>query len=292
MTKAAVPPEFLRDVTERYAADGYTPANPERLPAGLPDDGADLVFERGNQFVLVQLKRSNNIVAADQSVQLSNLARHTQRFSNVRLDVINLPDPIDALPDRSLIESRATSARQFARNVDDPRALEAALLLAASATEGALIRLLRERQILTGVNLELADLAATAWSEGLMTQEQWDRLQRSIDRRNALAHGLLPGAPLDPSDVETLVEAALLFANPDFQSALDLVNWFFDHYKDPADGVPFDTSEGGYLYVNGGPHDAADVLAHDFSDVPDSTRELAVEQIQGYGDDWVRVEDY
>ena len=94
------------------------------------------------------------------------------------------------------------------------------------------------------------------------------------------------------SDIDTLVELARVFSNPNFQSALDLVNWFFEHYENPAEHVPYDGREGGYQYFNGGPYYADDVLADEFPDVREETRTLAVEQISGYGFDWVRVEDY
>ena len=125
MTQAFVPPEFVRDITERYAADGYTPAALTRMPAELAaDGGADMLFERGDQLVLVQLKRSNRIVPTDKSSQLTQLARHVQQFPNVRLDVINLPDPIDVLPDREAIVSRANAAAEIAKGSSDPRVLK------------------------------------------------------------------------------------------------------------------------------------------------------------------------
>ena len=102
-----------------------------------------------------------------------------------------------------------------------------------------LIRLLRNRQILVRSG-GFATLAATAWSEGLMTQGQWERLQQSIDHRNAITHGLTPGAALVDSDIDTLVELARLFSTPNFQRALDLVSWFFEHYENPAEHVPYD----------------------------------------------------
>lgn len=36
-----------------------------------------------------------------------------------------------------------------------------------------------------------------------------------------------------------------------------MVSWFQERYKDPANGVPFNSAEGGYQYVHGGPYDAS-----------------------------------
>jgi hypothetical protein len=293
MTDSFVPPELLRDLTARYAAEGYTPASRSRVPPALAaDSGADLVFERGEELVLVQLKRSAAIIPSGEYKQLSRLAHEVQNFPNVRLDIVNVPDPMDALPDVEVIESRASAAEVIAQHAPGIREFEAALLLAASATEGSLVRLLRQREIRGDTSSGLAALAATAWSEGLMTKAQWDQLQRATDRRNAIAHGLTPGVSPDQNDIDVLVRLARTFANPNFHTALDLVDWFFEHYKDPADGVPFDSGEGGYQYISGGPYDADTVLANEFPDTPDEVRELAVEQIESYGDLWVGIHDY
>ncbi|HEY3548518.1 MAG TPA: hypothetical protein VGK17_20790 [Propionicimonas sp.] len=294
MSRASVPPEFLRDIVDRYATEGYAPTSSKALPAELLGvDDADLVFVRGDEIVLVQFKRSPAIVPArDQSEKLSRLAQQIRRFPTIRLDVINVPDPMDVLPDRELILSRADAAAGLARDAGGLRDVEAALLLAASAMEGALIRLLRDREIPFGADRGLADLAATAWSEGLMTQDQWEELQRAIDRRNAIAHGLTPGDSLTMADVETMVTMTRTFAAPGFQTALDLVNWFFERYEDPADGVPFVSSEGGYQYISGGPFDAREVLEAAFPETAEDVVALAVEQIEAYGSEWVAIGDY
>ncbi|HFI5333982.1 TPA: hypothetical protein ACGQS5_001640 [Serratia liquefaciens] len=36
--------------------------------------------------------------------------------------------------------------------------------------------------------------------------------------------------------------------------------WFFDNYENPVDSCPYETREGGYHYVYGGPYDASDEL--------------------------------
>lgn len=125
-----------------------------------------------------------------------------------------------------------------------------------------------------------------------MTQDQWEDIQRAIDRRNAIAHGLTPGSALAKDDVDNLVRMAKTFADPEFLTALDLVNWFFERYKDPAEGVPFENKEGGYQYVSGGPFNAGDVLRDAFPEAGEELIEIAVDQIEGYGTDWVRIGDY
>lgn len=41
--------------------------------------------------------------------------------------------------------------------------------------------------------------------------------------------------------------------------------WFFSHYEDPVERTPYQSSEGGYLWIWGGPYDADEVLQDEFS---------------------------
>ena len=72
-----------------------------------------------------------------------------------------------------------------------------------------------------------------------------------------------------------------------------MVEWFQEHYKDPSDGVPHDSKEGGYIYTNGGPFDAHDILHDEFPEASESVIEDAVRLINREGGpEWVRMEDY
>jgi hypothetical protein len=37
--------------------------------------------------------------------------------------------------------------------------------------------------------------------------------------------------------------------------------WFFDKYEDPVERTPYESSEGGYIYIWGGPYEAHDELS-------------------------------
>jgi len=41
--------------------------------------------------------------------------------------------------------------------------------------------------------------------------------------------------------------------------------WFYERFEDPANSTPYNSREGGYLYILGGPYDASDVLFNEFS---------------------------
>lgn len=285
--------DLLRDLVERYSADGYIVATDTVLPTELQGRDTDLIFTRGDSIVMVELKRTSEYLPAPGSESgLTKLARDVQKYANVRLDVVSVPDPIDVVPDEGLIAERVAAVRTITDQVQGDYALEAALLLATAALEGSLMRLLRANEVSLVGTAGAAALAAAAWSEGLVSQEQWDDLQRLIAKRNAIAHGLQPGVPVSREDVDRLASYATKFASADFEEAVKLVEWFFERYKDPADGVPHDSAEGGYQYVNGGPYDAAELLEENFPQTQLAVRNLAVEQIEPYGDAWVSVDDY
>lgn len=63
----------------------------------------------------------------------------------------------------------------------------------------------------------------------------------------------------------------------------ELVTWFLERYEDPANSLPYVSAEGGYQWLEGGPHDAGEVLRDNFSDVNEAVIEAAVEQIEADG---------
>jgi len=71
-----------------------------------------------------------------------------------------------------------------------------------------------------------------------------------------------------------------------------MVKWFFDNYEDPANGVPFDSEEGGYQFVFGGPYYAKDELEEKFPEASEEDIEEAVDYINPFGWEWVKVGEY
>lgn len=45
----------------------------------------------------------------------------------------------------------------------------------------------------------------------------------------------------------------------------EMKDWFFDNYDDPANFLPYETKEGGYQYIFGGPYELSNVLHEEFS---------------------------
>ncbi|MEP2758942.1 MULTISPECIES: hypothetical protein [Alphaproteobacteria] len=86
-------------------------------------------------------------------------------------------------------------------------------------------------------------------------------------------------------------------AADDRQARIDaLVEWFHEHYEDPAHRLPYESAEGGYQWIYGGPYDAQEALSDNFQDEPEDIIEAAVEEIESEGQlEWSPVptsEDY
>jgi hypothetical protein len=55
--------------------------------------------------------------------------------------------------------------------------------------------------------------------------------------------------------------------------------WFAEHFEDPAEETPYSSEEGGYLYIWGGPYDAAEQLGDEFGDIIPEDR---IQQVVNY----------
>lgn len=69
-----------------------------------------------------------------------------------------------------------------------------------------------------------------------------------------------------------------------YQKKRYLIDWFHHYYWDPANDLPYNSREGGYQWIYGGPYEALEVLSDEFgSDVEHELIELAVDEIQSDG---------
>lgn len=70
--------------------------------------------------------------------------------------------------------------------------------------------------------------------------------------------------------------------------------WFFDRYCDPAMETPYDSGEGGYLWLWGGPYDAEEELQGRFSEIveDDVIEELVIELTSDGNFEWAPVRRY
>ncbi|WP_141245358.1 hypothetical protein [Mesorhizobium sp. WSM4313] len=70
-----------------------------------------------------------------------------------------------------------------------------------------------------------------------------------------------------------------------------MVQWFHEHFEDPAVRLPYESAEGGYQWIWGGPYSADDEIQSEFSDVASfELMQEAVDEVQSDGlFDWAPV---
>jgi hypothetical protein len=77
-------------------------------------------------------------------------------------------------------------------------------------------------------------------------------------------------------------------AKKDKETQLEAMRkWFFQHFQSPADETPYDSEEGGYVYLYGGPYEAKEELDARFGAlVPDEVIEELAEDLGGESYEW------
>lgn len=98
------------------------------------------------------------------------------------------------------------------------------------------------------------------------------------------------------SDLENPIsEDALRVA--DRETQLDVMEtWFRQRFEDPAERTPYESAEGGYIWIWGGPYDAREELEAEFSEVvPDDVSNELVDKLEDECREWAPTpsrEDY
>lgn len=63
--------------------------------------------------------------------------------------------------------------------------------------------------------------------------------------------------------------------------------WFLQNYEDPANSCPFESKEGGYFYIYGGPYDAQEKLENEFGHIyNDEEIRIAAEELENEQGVW------
>ncbi len=65
-----------------------------------------------------------------------------------------------------------------------------------------------------------------------------------------------------------------------------MIEWFNDNFEDPAQRTPFNTAEGGYQWIWGGPYDAREELSAQFPDEDEAIIAAAVKRLERHVFDW------
>lgn len=90
-------------------------------------------------------------------------------------------------------------------------------------------------------------------------------------------------------------EDSLRDAEPEMQRDV-METWFRQSFEDPAERTPYESAEGGYIWIWGGPYDAREELESEFSGiVPDEVIEELTDELEGECSEWAPTpspEDY
>lgn len=62
-----------------------------------------------------------------------------------------------------------------------------------------------------------------------------------------------------------------------------MIDWFLENFEDPANTLPYDSEEGGYQWIWGGPYDAGEELSAAFPEASAEELEAVVERLQRDG---------
>ncbi|TVM15796.1 hypothetical protein DPQ33_13915 [Oceanidesulfovibrio indonesiensis] len=66
--------------------------------------------------------------------------------------------------------------------------------------------------------------------------------------------------------------------------------WFKKHYENPVDRMPYESKEGGYIYISGGPYDAREELSEEFQDMASQMAiNKLVEELEEESMEWAGV---
>jgi hypothetical protein len=183
----------LQQVAERYRAEGYdvrVKPNPEELPPFATDFDVDILATSPNGSVLVRAEETREALRHDD--QLSRAAKVTNSQPGWQFDVVILrPDTSGLKGSRAAKEPSPEYISQLLDNATvlmEKGYLQAAYPVAWGALEAALRRATCEQKI----EFPSADpvvLLRTAYSSGLITFEEFQRLEEARKVRSSLVHG-------------------------------------------------------------------------------------------------------
>jgi hypothetical protein len=275
--------EGLRQAVKRLRDEGWeVQIQPAEGPAGLERFKPDFVARRGNELIVGEVKFRGKSGLGE----LEQLTRLVNSIPDARVEMIWLGRPVEE-PQAADIVKMAGAARELGAENST-----SALLLAWAALDGAVTAysLTHGGEYLPDSNKSARQKINEMANLGELSESQFERLDNAGRTRNSIAHGEYIEPP--PEMIEYVSAVAVALVRDRFVSIEGMIEWFFENYKDPAEGVPFSGRDGGYQYVSGGPFDAEDVLSNQFDLMPQEDVSEAVQQVEAQGIEWVRVDDY
>ena len=288
----------LREIAKKYQDDGYeVVVTPDKMPVFLKGYQADMVALSADDKVIIEVVSKDSIRNREKLERIAKLVNKRKKW---RFEIV-VTNP--KTQDKEDIEHHEILKRlSQARHLLESNQENAAILLAWSAVE-ALMRILALNSGIKKLHQSPIQLTKTLYSVGEIGKSSYETLILAAKHRNHVAHGYMSESIT--RDISTLTDGLINVSSdlikkifqkenlPDEEYTVDdLVSWFFEHYEDPANGVPHDSGEGGYQYICGGPYDPWEELADEFPDVNEKLIENAAQEIYSQGFDWVKKGQY
>lgn len=90
----------------------------------------------------------------------------------------------------------------------------------------------------------------------------------------------------DPSGEHTITASELKRAGRERQLEI-MRHWFHSNYEDPVENTPYESAEGGYIYIWGGPYDPEEELSGEFGGiVPDKLIDELASELRDISWEW------
>ena len=268
---------------DAYEADGYTVRFEERLPPPFQAFVADAVAERGDEFVVVEVRsadmhdRSRN--------RLARLAEILKADAGLRLDIVTYePETLPPVADRGDILRRVEEARRVAAVSPD-----AAVMLTWAAIEGALHRLRPQRgrapARIGSPRTLIRDLAI----DGVLSDNQAAELDKLARLRNEIAHGMHTEPP-DADQLDWFQRFAVAATDNDLATIDDMLDWFRAHHASEGAALSHGNEDGPHIRLDSGPHNADKALRDRFKTALEADLTETIEILERECTDWAPQE--
>lgn len=203
----------IRELARRYAAEGYevlVKLPNYRAPAPICGIRPDLVVKRGDEMIVIEVKSSDSIRAARDTV--TQLAEYVRNMPGVRFDlVMTNPKPASSATlkaetmEAELYELRRSILGSIREASKQGRG-DLVIILSVVLLEGLLARLAVSRSVYVPVDeWNLGTLARRLADEHVISQSVLDFALDAHRRRNALVHGRAAAPPLSKQEAQDVV---------------------------------------------------------------------------------------
>lgn len=274
----------LSEVVDSYRREGFVVSqwqDERQLPWSSPDLAIDLVARRGDETVLIVVKRSSDTNEPAPARDLAQLASTVDDIPGARLDVVGVPLGVSVRPLRNVSLESLKGSELLVKQ----QHLMSAFLLASVGLESALLVLALENNVSVPSGNGITAVTDVLWSEGVLSSTEQVRCQHWGQLRNQLVHQ--GDREITRSEVETLNAFVWFALSPAYRVSLNISEWFFSHFE--ASSLESLHAEAGEALIRGEMR-VDQILAEKFTSVTREARRAALIRILEHGEAWIPIE--